>query len=618
MKYNNFHPRLKRIIEQIEKIQVTNHDLDKIDELGLKALELIETILDETPLDIQTRMMRIRLNDNWIFSNQNQVIVDANFILQFERDNQARMFAYDRLVSIYKNRADAPEELIAILEDQLLDIQNAYPHRYQKNKAESESLYLLGEAYEAMGQAELALSIYQKSYNKYPYLQGRNAVVGIKMLDAQDYEGAEKMLWNHYLWQFDAEDEEDILKYAAALLQHYKNNNLTSHPNLIALLLHIARIKQKEFVMDAEDANYFEYCLAHALTEYPNNSRILVVKANHLLMDLDQADLALEYYKQALLGDNPNFQDYIQHIKTCCIYTQTDFFDLPFNFAYKPQNINVHFTIAEELYSMWQATNDIEYIELGIKYIQSSYKHFKKYIFHEKGSTYCNQTHIFELSCKIFGQLLVVKSDDQDAQTAKFTLRNASILFWEGYQVNQYFENLNLAIHTAFDAKEYMLCIEYAQQFTADMGYICSDVELQRNHWFIGYSHCMLKDVKSARKNFEQAKSAYIKNKNASDDSLKILAETGFIYFTLSMETGCNPPFAVLEMDWMDQNVLIAQSMPHVYGGIQHYIGVCYEKMDNMKQAMQYYNNAKVYLEESDLPLYKQLFSLTQEKLQGN
>jgi len=211
------HKELNRILNKLENKE------DNQQALGFEALALIDTLLGENPYDVDARVARMRLNTDWVFSNSQEIIQDASFIIENDAFKADKLLGYNWLTWVYDEVLSLPEKAIETIEEQLVETHSLYTERYIKDSLEGDLLDKMATINYNNDQAEKALMLWDKSFDKQPYNNSRNAFVGMLFLERKNLDKAFKFLQTHYNWSYGYEDG-NRLKYGIKLQKLFKNN----------------------------------------------------------------------------------------------------------------------------------------------------------------------------------------------------------------------------------------------------------------------------------------------------------------------------------------------------------------------------------------------------------
>ncbi len=609
--------QLDTVMEQLESQQ------DDPKKLARQALGLIDQILSESPFEIEYLFLRMRLNLD-IFSNIDDIIKDARFIMRNDEFGENKLAGYDWLYWVYNNVKSKPDKALKYLEWQLTEVATIFPKHYQRKKVESEILDKLARHKYDNNQTEDALKLWYKSFQRYPYLIERNAVVGMLFLELDQWQKAEEMLLTHYYFCYDYEDGYR-LKYGIELKKLYDKNKLDKYPNLIGLLFHLIRNEEQYFNITNKLDFYKNYLpeLEKWGDKYPESSFIWSSIANTYYYDTRNYPKAFECYKKVLKGDLCTRYINLKRIHKSAKKSGNDFLGLPFCFDVRANELYGSLTDTGKF--VQKAKNGKQkrnYSSLAIKFGESGYQKYKSYLFDEIGDEYNNQPHIFAMLCNNYANALgdyadITLKDDDEAYASYYS--RAGDIHLEGYAISPFYENIRNASSDYFTGKQYKKSIECSEQYLDSYINEMSVDDVQNEYWQITYCFIRLKDLKNAEIYYYKAKDYFLKYGHGNKDAEYKFIFNAKLFYQFAVRDTHEYHKYISEMKWFVHEKIALDQEPLEHGLINYYLGLCYQQSGSKEKAIAAFKSAINELKESDEEFYlnKEKEARTQLKALG-
>lgn len=588
--------QLNRILNQL------NEQEENQQSLGYEALAIIKNILEENPFDIDTIIVKMRLNAD-VFENSYEIIQDANFIIENDQFKEDKMIGYDWLFWVYNSVLAMQEKAIEIIEEQLIEIQNLYSKKYIKDKKESELLDKFAELKFQNNDEDKALDLWYKAYEKYPYFD-RNAYVGMLFLDKGELDKAEELLLTHYDWSYQYEDGYR-LKYGIKLKELYDAKKLDNHPTLIGLLFNIIRNEEDHFKttgkLDFLEKYYPE--VEKWIKKHPNNAFIWTAIAHTHFFDTKDYQKAFTAFSKLFECDKTIAFTEVSRIRKAAKKSKNDFFVLPFKFM----------GLSNDMYS---ALTDLsgkgkkkkqkkKYAKLAVQYGEVGYNQYREYLYNGKGDSHSNQPHIFAMLCNNYANALGKYADlflkeEEKAETYDF----AGKIHMEGYEISPFIENLENASMDYYKGKNYKNAIKYSLQSMKDYKDNLSIYDYQYHYWQIVRSYIKLDDILGAEKYYLKSKELCNKVGKGSKDANYKFIFTAKLFLEFSIAKKKEYRKYIPEMEWFLKQEIALEQEPKEHGLLSFYLGVSYKETNQKEEALQALQVTVDYLQDADWGFY--------------
>jgi len=594
--------QLNSCLVELEKIHSKNIITDpRLLQLGNHALRLLNDLINENPTDFDLRCNRIKLNSDWLFSNYELIITDAQYIISNPTFTHQKLFGYKWLL-IINEKTGTTLEKIAILENKLIDIHLIYQQDYQLNKILAETYYDLAKAYFEAENEIYAYELLELSYTCNPYLSTRNLYLGLHMLKKGQFAKAEIYLWAHFLWG-NHTSKNEIMKYGVILNTLYENDKLENYPNLIALLYHIIRSNKSSFGCSLLTDFYklFGDKLRCEIIKFPTNSKLRVVLANTYYLDFNDNKKALKHYKKMLAGDDPFFQSYVTRIYSS-LEKKCDFIVKLLNKKpgdFKTKNLFSYYHMANDLFTIYLETKDIQYLKLSEHYVKHSYDIMNAYLKYNTGDLYCNSLNHYDYICNLYGKILSsFAKNSTDLDQTKILLVSASSVYFDGFKYNLNADNLELAIEAAFESNNTDLFIFYVNQLANIESKLTISLESLKAIYRINYKLLKSGELKKMTSLYLATKKIFDNQKIKNGDYIEVFVNMGFDFFTLSIEKNQNFNFIFTEINCILSKENIKEVHTDIYGVLLYYLGLCYHVSSDDLNAKKSYQNAILILKD--------------------
>ena len=569
--------------------------------LGFDAQALIKEILELDSFDIDTRILRMRINTNWVFDNSSEIIKDAEFITENDTFGEDKMVGYDWLVWVYSDVLAMPDKAVKTIEEQLVEMHSLFEKHYDKDRIEGNLLSKMGFIRYNTDQKDVALQLWNKSYEKYPYLHERNAIAGMLLLDEKNWNKANMFLQRHFEWCFETEDGYR-LQYGRKLKELYDNNELDEQPGLIALLFHVIRNEEQAFNLK-NNLDYLNKYLPIAeqwAEKFPQNSMLWTAIGNTYFFDSKNYEKALSAYVKMMEGDDPTFVP-LDRILKSAKKTKTDVFTLPFKFT----------GISAQLYNYLcdvpkgKKKKKKLYAELACKYGESCYQQYKEYLINGKGSKENNQPHLFAMSCNNYGNALNRYNNLFNKKKEKIKLAEyAANIHIEGYNMSPFLENLDNGSMQFYKAKKYEKCIEYYNLYLDEYSGDITLYDIQNAYWYILYSYSALDNYEKMKETYEKAKNIYVKTGAGVRDATVEFIFIAKEYYLVSVDDKKEYQKIIPEIEWFLSQKSFIDIKPKEVGLMNCCLGICYKETNEIEKAIKFFQLSISQLEDEDEGYY--------------
>ena len=590
--------------------QLDQEDSNK-QNLGYQALDLIKTILEETPFDVDTRVLRMRLNAD-IFENSSEIIQDATFIIENDQFKDDKIIGYNWLFWIYNSVLAMPEKAVETIEEQLVEIQTLIDEKFIRDMKEGELLDKLAVHYFENDDEEKALDLWYKSYKKYPYFE-RSGYVGMLLLDKGEFEKAEELLLTHYGWSY-GYDDGFRLKYGIKLKELYDAKKLDNYPTLIGLLFNIIR-NEKEYFKITKKLDFYEQYYPEIekwAEKYPNNSFIWTTIAHTHYFDTKNYEKAFDAFKQLFECDKTIAFTTIKRVRKAAKKSKNDFFALPFKF--EGQSDDMYAALTDLLYKGKKKKEKKKFAKLAVQYGEVGYKQYREYIINGKGDTHNNKPHTFAMLCNNYANALGDYADFFLKKKEKAKMYNlAGDIHMEGYKISPFIENLENASSKYFNAKNYKNTIKYSLQNLNDYKDELSVFDTQNHYWRIVRSYIRLADLQGAEKYYFEAKKLFNKVGKGSKDATYKFIFTAKLFFEFAIVKKEEFQKYIPEMEWFLANKVAQKQEPDEHGLVSYYLGICYKETKQNDQAKQAFQIAVDYLQDAEWGFYDEKCDLAEK-----
>lgn len=594
--------QLNTCLIELEKIHTKKNEINsRVLDLGHKILLILNDLIKETPCDFNLRSIRIKLNSDWLFKNFEQVLIDAQFIVNYPNYTHQKLFGYKWLLKA-NDKIGSNLETISILENKLIDIHLIFKSQYKKNRILSETYYDLAKAYFKNNDEKYAYDLLELSYSYNPYVNNRNLYLGLYMLKIGNYAKAETYLWAHFLWG-DHTSKSKIMRYGVFLNTLYENGKLVNYPNLIALLYHIIRNNKSSFgcfvVTDFFD--FFGEKLLADVQKYPNNSKLQAVLANTYYLDFNNYGEAFAHYEKMLNGDDAFFNSYVSRIFSCAEYGGKKLLKLPTTdpIYFKSKDLYGYYHIASDLFNLFFDTQDMQYVKLAEHYVKHSYDVMNAYLKYDIGDAHCNSILYFDSICNLYGKILTSYANSSiDAEHKQMLLICAASIYWDGFKYSYSSENLELALSTVLQAGNLELFVCYINQLmNIDVNFEIS-TEVFKLIYRVNYKLAQTEDLKKMTSLYLHTKQIIDKYRIKNIDSVEVFTNLAFDFFTLSVNSNYNLDFVFNEINLLISRDNVNKVHNDIYGVLLYYIGFCYDINQDCQNAKKWYSQAILILRD--------------------
>lgn len=594
--------QLQKILNKLEKKEGNQQ------ELAYEALALIKAMIKEDPFDVNIRITRMRLNAD-LFENTTAIIEDATFITENDQFEQSKMVGYDWLFWVYDTALSMRSKAIEVLEEQLVEMQKLFPVRYKKDEIESDLLNKLAQLKFNNDEKEAAINLWEKSFDKYPFLPDRNGFVGLHLLNNKQFEKAKKFLLVHYQWSFNTEDGYR-LEYGIKLKELYDANELENEGDLVGLMFNIIRNEKDHFKISGKLDFYEKH---HEVLEYfgekfPESTLLWTAISNMHSLDTKNHQKAFEAYsKLAKTKDAFRFSSMKRAIKAAK-KSDNNFFDLNFSFEHSAQNMyNCLTDLSTARDKVKSKKKKKKFAELAVAYGKQGYDKFQKYLYDGKGVPFDNQPHIFAMLCNNYANALGEYADlhhkKEEAEKEKLYTQAGDIHI-EGFKVSPFVENLSNAARDYYTGKDYPNAIKYAKETIATYQAGLSVYDFQAHYHRIIRSSIALDDLGTAEQYYFKSKEIYNKvGKESKDVNYKFIF-CGKVFYEYVVKDKKEYQKYIPEMEWYLDNEIAEQQQPLEHGLISYFLGLCYYETNQKENALKTFQITVDYLQDADWEFY--------------
>ncbi len=616
--------QLQSILAQLDSIEDETIRASQAYKLLPGALALTIQILLETPLDFDTRIIRIKLNNEEAIGDTQAMLADALFIAENHHENAQKMAGLDWVVWIYDTKMGMPNQAIAYIKQQIANVPTLFlGKRYLQDTFEGSALDKLANLLFANGQQDEAIATWQQSFEKYPYIYKRNFTFGKLLLDANQFAAAEQVLRLHFVFS-DHYQDNTRTQYGYTLKTLYESHQLLQkmgstsalgeHPKLIALYFDILRNEDKAFGYEKKLDFYNRHRdELEALTQqYPQCSRLWAIVGNMYYLDVVNYKKAYDAYLHMLAGDEPNCNYLTDRMKGCCDALGLKLTDMPFKFT---GSADILYNLMTECYEFWQENNEIEYVQLAEKFGKSCYTQFSQYFQHGIGDSLNNLPDQYARATHNCALCIRCASGIDPTQEA---CAIASKIHWEGYQFDPFIENIRDARWDASHANLHLDCIQYAEIYEKDYADELNHLERQFNYWYQIKSYQALNDTQSLTATYQQSKQLFIDFDDEAIESTQRFMYNCSRTFKHMILTAKQYQQALPELDWFLAKPLFKQADAEEFAYINYFAANAYSHWGDKPRAISCLNEAKNILNAANNALYEAeintlLFNLTGE-----
>lgn len=594
--------QLQNILNQLENPE---HNQQK---LGYKALAIINDILTENPFDIETRMIKMRLNAS-VFENSTEIIQDATFITENEQFKEHKIIGYDWLFWVYNSVLAMPKKAEETLNEQLIDIQTLYDKKYIKIDKESELLNQLAQIKYDNNQENEALKIWKKSFDKNTFLDNRNSFVGYLCLEKNDFVHAEKFLLKNWYLVLMGHEIPEFVKVGHKLQEQLLNNELTEYPNLIGLYYNILRNETAAFGLD-NTLDFYEKHLP-ALekwgNKFPDCSFIWVAIGNTYMLDAKNFEKAFEAYKIMLKGDEPYTFSVIKRVYKSAKKSKNNFLDIDFPMKGNALEMYELLTNFKEFAEKTKKTKKKkQFIKWAVEFGENGYKQFYELLINGEGNVENNNPHRFAMHCNNYANTLGSYADLHLKKEEKAKVYDlAGKIHMEGYEISPFVENLENASIDYYRGENYKNAIKYSLQYITDYKSNLSVYDYQYHYWQIVRSYIELKDISGAEKYFLEAKKLFDKVGKGSKKANYKFIFTSKLFLEFAVVKRKEYQKYIPEMEWFLEQEVAMKQEPKEHGLISYYLGVCYKETNQREKALKVFQVTVDYLQDVDWEFYE-------------
>lgn len=596
---------IKQLKSELETIVISleeNAEGTNLQTLGFEALALIKEILEIESFDVDTRIFRMRINTNWVFDNSSEIIKDATYIIENDAFGEAKMVGYDWLTWVYSDVLAMPDKAVETIEEQLVETHSLFDKHYDKDRMEGNLLNKMGFIKYNTDQKESAVQLWQKSYDKYPYIDERNAVAGMLLLDEKKWKEANIFLQRHFEWCFQSEDGYR-LHYGRKLKELYDNKELDEQPDLIALLFHVIRNEEHEFGLK-NNLDYLNRYLPEAeqwAEKFPKNSMLWTAIGNTYFFDSKNYEKALFAYTKAIEGDDSTYTPLDRTLKSAK-KMKVDLSTLPLKFTGSSGNLYNNMT---DVPDGGKKKKKKLYAELACKYGESCYQQYRGYFFEKNGNTANNQPHLFAMSCNNYG--LALKNYNKLFNKKKDRIKLAEYaanIHIEGYKMSPFLENLENGAQQFYEAKNYEKCIEYYNLYLDEYLGDIDLFDIQIAYWYILFSYAALDNYQKTEETYEKAKNIYLKTGAGVRNATMKFIFIAKGYYLVSIDDKKEFQKIIPELEWFLTQKSFIDIEPKEVGLMNYYLGICYKETRQSDKAIAVFQQSINQLEDEDVGYY--------------
>ncbi len=577
-------------------------DTDKI-ALANEAMEVIQELLTINPFDIDAWIWRMKLHAG--VGNNSAILQDAEFISSEHKFGPNKMVGYEWLAWVYEDKMALPEKAIEVINNQIVEAYSMFSERHVRDEYEGELLNKIAFIKHNNNQTDEALELWKKSFDKYPYNQHRNAVAGMLLLEAKEYDFASEMLLVHYRYSF-GQDDAFVLEYTQKLYA-LEEEGVLSHPLLIGILYHAIRDEADSFGLH-NTLDYFQKFLPKLEAyseEFPNSSIIWSAIGATYFEDVKDYKKALKAFTKMLEGDRPTLFNYIKKIHKSAKKTKTDFFELPFVFEGKGGSLYNHLTdVSDYADNTEKKKKKRKYLALAKNYGERCYQQYHDYLINGKGSTYNNQPHIFAMLCNNFGNVLSELSSLVGEEVDLEMAGRGAKMHLVGYGISPFVENIENAGSDFFKAKMYQPCIDsyetYLRAYSGQITYF----DVQNALWFIISSYFEMKDYVNLEKTYNRAKDVFEEAGPGVIDAAREYIFVGKKHYVNLMEYTYEYEKAIPVLEWFLAQDVFLKLAPDEVGLANFYMATCYIKTGQKEKSIAFLQRCVELLKDEDNEYY--------------
>ncbi len=590
-----------------ETLTALNSENSNTQEVGYTAISIVNDILEIDPFDIDVRILKMRLYTDKVLSNSQEIIKEAEFIIENDEFKADKMHGYDWLSWVYEEEMGMPDKAIEVIEEQLITTHSVYTKRYEIDEKEAELLNKIAFIKHHNSNTKEALTYWYASFKKYPYFHKRNAIAGMQFLEEKNFEKATELLLTHYDWCYNIEDGYR-LQYGKQLKTLFDANELENQSDLIGLLFHIIRNEAAAFDLKNHLDFYDNYLpeLEKQAEKHPQNSTIWFAIGNTYLNDVKNYEKALFAYTKSLEGDAPTRFSSIDRIHKCAKKTKTNFFELPLKIEGESNSLyNLMTDVMDYGRKAKKKKQQKKYTKLALEYGALAYKQYREYLIDGKGTTFNNQPHHFAMTCNNYGLVLNRYNEafNKEEEYQKLAEVFANI-HMEGYKMSPFYENITNGSDAFYEAKKYEECIKTSYLFFKEYKGDISAKDYQDRYWYIISSYKGLGGLEKVKQAYLEAKEQYTTLGPGGKGTAKSFVYNAKLYIEYALEKKKAFASVIPELEWIFTQKDLHKAIPLEIALFHYYAGICFKELNQKDKAIAHFQSSIPKLEAKESGYY--------------
>lgn len=602
---------LKSILSDIEYIKEKSDEFGtRLENLGKTAIELIDKNLNIDPNNFDLRCVKIKLNSDWLFNDYEQVIKDANFIIDNDIFKTEKLIAHDWLYKAYIGHYKLYKKEIELVVNHILDLHKVSQINNELKINKAKLLYRLAKAHCRNNNLSHAYELLQSSYESFPYLDARNLNLGLNLLIHKEYDQAEIYLWQHFLSKKNNDDNKNCIAYSKQLIKLYKKGELVKNPNLIALMYHVILKHKINFgcILNNDFNTKYGTNLKNDILTFPKNSKIAAAVAN-MYFDLKDYQTAFEYYKQFLNGDDPYFQSYVQNIYKCTQHSNANFLELTTLLQPKVKQtkdlISFYFH-AEDLLEVYNENQQPQILYAAQDFVAYMYNNINQFLLKNIGDNYSNLPNFYEQTCLIYGKALtLLAKKTQNIDVKNELLERANQIHLNGFIFSKSYKNLEYVVKNAIINNDLDTCL-----INGNAIFLEDSDNFTIHHFNILYclslANFKKKDIQEMKTLYLKAKNKYLNNQTKDTEIFEVFLNQAYDYFNLCIEEDFDLSAILIELKWICNLPSTVKVHKDIYGALMYYKSLCEIKDSQIEKAKNTLSVAITNLkEEQDQEFYE-------------
>jgi len=553
----------------------------------------VDTMLEEDTFNIDLRVTRYNVMTSFNLGTPQDIINDANFMIEHDEFGRAKGIGYNWLSRIYGNMGEH-EKAITALKQQLSGVPSLYEKKYEREELEGEVLNSIAFHLFEMGKTKEAEKYIIRSYEKYPYIDDRNASSGKYFLAEKKLDLAFQFLSTHMDWSFETQDGQRA-EYGKMLHALYQNGELDDHSGLLGMYFYIVRNEKELFNIEGTLDFFDDYVpeIEKWLKKYPTNSTLWVTLGNTYYYDLENYPKALEAYTKMLEGDNPTEFATLERMYTAAHEADVDFFSLPLKIEGRSKHLYMHLTNAMNLADD-EEDEDLKnkLYTLAAQYGQQGYFQYQDYLVDEKGDNHNNQPHMFSILCNNLGYTLAERDTLNNGENLDVkTQAMIGNMTWLGYQFSPAPKNLLLASIAENNAKNYEQSIQLIDKYFQEHSGEANLDNMQELYWSQVNNYIQIDNLDMVKNTYTNAKELYTRTGAGVEYATRKFIYTAAQVFIYLVGVKKEYDLAIQEMNVFFNETGFKKLEIEKYGEMYLYLGKAYREKEQKQEACEAYNN---------------------------